>query len=86
MAAIRKNERSGPGMDTSSAVEELSRSADCCEGEFDELELFAGAGGMAAKELKQSPLHKTDRKQQGRNKDLVRRDFMAQTSTDRWRR
>jgi hypothetical protein len=72
-------------METSSAFEEASATADCGDAESDEVELFAGEGGGAPKDRKENPLSRIDKKPLNRTKDLVRREFMAQTSTDRWR-
>src|ERR1700722_8242273 len=80
MAAIRKNERIGPGMDTSSAGAEFS------EPEVNGApERCPGAGGTAPKEGAKSP-ERTHRNPERRNTERVRRDFIAHTSTDRWRR
>src|ERR1700676_2719787 len=83
IAAILKNERMGPGMDTSSEVEESSEPDDCGAAEAVRAERCAGAGGTAPQERSWKPPNR-QRHPQRRKTNRMRRDFMALTSTDRW--
>ena len=51
IAVIRKNERSGPGMDTSSADEESLGPDDCGEAEASDPARSPGTGGTALQEF-----------------------------------
>src|ERR1700687_2240738 len=85
IAAILKNERIGPGMETSSAAEEPSEPDDRGAAEAVRAERCAGAGGTAPQERPWNPAI-SHRQPLSRKTNRMRRDFMAQPSTDRWRR
>src|SRR5579864_2657307 len=82
IAAILKNERIGPGMETSSAIEESSEPDDRGGVEAVRGERCAGAGGTAPQERPWNPVSR-DKQPPRRNTSRMRRNFMAQTSTDR---
>ena len=71
IAAIRKNERKGPGMATSSEDKRLSGLENCGEEQIRAAERCAGAGGVAAQELSWSPASR-HREPQKRNTERLR--------------